>query len=72
MHSAIYAKQFWPVLAEALATRRPATARLIRILVDAFYGRNDDGTYDPGSDRYFTIGADRAAVLAATSALPRG
>ena len=22
-----------------------------------FYGRDDDGTYDPISDRYFTIGA---------------
>ena len=30
---------------------------LLRILVDGFYGRYDDGTYDPGSDRYFTIGA---------------
>ena len=33
------------------------TGRCSAILADAFYGRNDDGTYDPVSDRYFLIGA---------------
>ena len=36
---------------------RPATARGIRDLADAFWGNNVDGTFDPGADRYFTIGA---------------
>ena len=30
---------------------------LIRELVDLSYGRNDDGTFGPGLDLYFTIGA---------------
>jgi hypothetical protein len=55
---AIYNKGSWPFLAAALAD---ATQRndgtLLRIAADALYGRNNDGTYDPINDRYFTITA---------------
>jgi len=54
---ATYAKQFWPLLAEGLHDARGGDATLLRLLSDAFYGRNDDGTYDPGGDRYFLITA---------------
>ena len=37
--------------------RPTATERFCASSSDAFYGRNDDGTFDPISDRYFTIGA---------------
>ena len=41
----------------ALARRRTATARGIRDLADSFFANNEDGTFDPGLDRYFTITA---------------
>ena len=41
---------------------------LLRVLADAFYGRNDDGTFDPGSDRYFTIGASEQQLPARRAA----
>jgi pimeloyl-ACP methyl ester carboxylesterase len=55
----LYAKQLWPLLAEALSAAQAGDGTLIRALTDEFfYGRDPDtGTYDPGSDRYFTIGA---------------
>ena len=54
---AVYNKGSWPFLAQALADASNGDGTLLRIAADAFYGRNDDGTYDPISDRYFTIGA---------------
>jgi pimeloyl-ACP methyl ester carboxylesterase len=53
----IYAKQFWGELAEALDLAARGDGTEIRRLVNDSYGLLDDGTYDPGSDRYFTIGA---------------
>ncbi len=53
----VYAKQFWPELAQALADLAKGDGTLMRRLVDESYGRNPDGTFDPGGDRYFTIGA---------------
>ena len=53
----LYAKQYWPELAGYLADAANGDASGLRFLSDLSYGRNDDGTYDPGSDRYFTIGA---------------
>jgi hypothetical protein len=47
----------WPVLAQALAQAAAGDGTLIRVLTDAFYGRNDDGTFDPISDRYYAISA---------------
>ena len=54
----MYAKQLWPLLAQALsaaANNNDGTG--IRDLADAFWGNNEDGTFDPGGDRYFTITA---------------
>jgi len=53
----IYAKQLWGDLAAALAAAANGDGTGIREIVNAFYGRNEDGTYDPFNDRYFTIGA---------------
>jgi pimeloyl-ACP methyl ester carboxylesterase len=54
---AVYAKQLWPFLARALAALQNGDGSRFRQLVDIFYGDNGDGTYDPITDRYFTIGA---------------
>jgi pimeloyl-ACP methyl ester carboxylesterase len=54
---AMYAKQFWPLLAQALQEAKAGDGTTFRVLADAFYGRLDDGTYDPGLDRYFLITA---------------
>jgi pimeloyl-ACP methyl ester carboxylesterase len=55
----MYAKQYWPLLAQALAAAQAGDGSLIRQLTDEFfYARDPDtGQYDPGSDRYFTITA---------------
>jgi len=53
----IYAKQLWPYLASALAAAEAGDYAPIRGEADLSYGRNPDGTYDPGLDRYFAIGA---------------
>ncbi len=53
----LYAKQYWPELAGFLADAANGDGSGLRFLSDLSYGRNDDGTYDPGTDRYFTIGA---------------
>jgi pimeloyl-ACP methyl ester carboxylesterase len=53
----IYAKQLWPLLAIALTEAQAGDATLARLLVDSFYGRLEDGTYDAFADRYFAIGA---------------
>jgi pimeloyl-ACP methyl ester carboxylesterase len=53
----IYAKQAWGELAEALDLAAHGDGTEIRRLTDDSYGLLDDGTYDPGTDRYFTIGA---------------
>ncbi len=54
---AMYAKQFWPDLAHALSAAASGDGTGIRDLADAFWGNNEDGTFDPGGDRYFTITA---------------
>jgi pimeloyl-ACP methyl ester carboxylesterase len=53
----LYAKQFWPYIAAALAAAEAGNYAPIRGEADISYGRLDDGTYDPGLDRYFAIGA---------------
>jgi hypothetical protein len=54
---ALYAKQNWAFLADALSKASKGDGTELRVLADAFWARNDDGTFDPGGDRYFTIGA---------------
>jgi pimeloyl-ACP methyl ester carboxylesterase len=55
----MYAKQLWPLLAQALSLAQDGDGTLIRALTDEFfYGRDPDtGEFSPGLDRYFTIGA---------------
>jgi pimeloyl-ACP methyl ester carboxylesterase len=54
----VYSKRLWPELAGALARAQAGDGSVIRAIVDGrFYGRNDDGTYDPALDRYFVLGA---------------
>jgi pimeloyl-ACP methyl ester carboxylesterase len=54
---AMYAKQLWPFLVAALQEAHNGDGTTFRLLADFFYGRNDDGTYSPGGDRYFLITA---------------
>jgi pimeloyl-ACP methyl ester carboxylesterase len=53
----VYLKELWGELGLALKQAQAGDASLIRELVDLDYERNDDGTYGPGYDTYFTIGA---------------
>ncbi len=53
----LYAKSLWPELARALAAAAQGDGSLIRGLTDDSYGLEPDGSYDPSSDQYFTIGA---------------
>ena len=55
--NAIYAKQLWPALAGALVAARDGDGTLVRQSVNNSYGRNPDGSYDPGLDRYFALSA---------------
>ncbi|MBB3084239.1 alpha/beta hydrolase [Geodermatophilus sabuli] len=53
----LYAKRRWGTLAAALAQAAAGDGSAVRAIVDGWYGRRDDGSYSPGLDRYFTIGA---------------
>jgi pimeloyl-ACP methyl ester carboxylesterase len=56
----MYSKFEWPELARALAAAEAGDGSLIRQMTDEdFYARDPDtGQFDPGSDRYFLLGAD--------------
>ena len=45
---------------------------LMKALSDSFYGDNGDGTFDPGGDRYFTIGATEQQYPRDVRTLPVG
>ena len=53
----LYNKGNWPLLARGLTAASQGDATTMRFLADAAWGNNFDGTFDPGTDRYFTIGA---------------
>jgi len=53
----MYVKQWWGLLGAALADAAAGDGAGIREFADIFYGRNPDGTYDPITDRYFTLSA---------------
>ena len=55
--SLLYSKSAWGDLAAALALAERGDGSAVRAIVDGSSGRLDDGSYDPGLDRYFTIGA---------------
>lgn len=52
-----YNKLNWGVLALGLQGAAAGDGSVLRVIADAFYGRNEDGTYSPGTDRYFTLSA---------------
>jgi pimeloyl-ACP methyl ester carboxylesterase len=70
----LYSKQTWGLLAAALAQAEKGDASLVRALVDlVVYPRNDDGSYDPQSDRFFTIaGSEQQWPTDVDSYLDRG
>ena len=70
----MYAKQLWPLLAQALSLAQAGDGALIRAIADEFfYGRDPTtGEYDPGTDRYFTIGASEQRYTRDIGTLPRG
>jgi len=55
----MYAKQLWPLLAQALSLAQAGDGSLIRQLTDEFFYSRDPATgqFSPGTDLYFTIGA---------------
>jgi pimeloyl-ACP methyl ester carboxylesterase len=54
----MYNKARWQQLGTALAQAEAGDGNGIRAIVDGlFYGRLDDGSYDPALDRYFLLGA---------------
>ena len=53
----MYAKQIWPLLVQSLQLAQAGDGTGFRLLSDFAYARNDDGTFDPGGDRYFLITA---------------
>jgi pimeloyl-ACP methyl ester carboxylesterase len=59
--SLLYGKFLWPVLAAGLAAVQDGDPTLMKLVADSADGRNDDGTYGPGSDRYFALSAAEQA-----------
>ena len=53
----LYNKRYWPEIVDALKAASDGDGSKIRELADGFFGNNEDGTFDPANDRYFTIGA---------------
>ncbi|MGY1663019.1 alpha/beta fold hydrolase [Geodermatophilus sp. SYSU D00705] len=53
----LYSKRRWGALGQALAAAAAGDGSAVRALVADYYGRREDGTYEPTLDRYFTIGA---------------
>ena len=67
----LYAKQYWPELAGYLADAANGDGSGLRFLSDLSYGRNDDGTYDPGERPLLHDRGDRAALRHERAELPR-
>ncbi|WP_263550786.1 alpha/beta hydrolase [Geodermatophilus sp. YIM 151500] len=55
--SLLYAERAWGALAAALVEAAAGDGSSIRAIVDASYGREEDGTYSNALDLYFAIGA---------------
>jgi len=53
----LYSQFAWGELAYALAQADAGDGSAIRDLANQFWGRDDEGRYDPLSDRYFILGA---------------
>lgn len=56
-NGALYDKGSWLVLAAALAELELGAPARLRALADNAYGRRNDGSFEPLSDRYFVLGS---------------
>ena len=56
---ALYTRYWWTDLAVALEEAAAGDATLLRQMSDDAYGREDDGTYGPGTDRYIGLSAEQ-------------
>ena len=54
----VYSIYAWPELRDALVPLEAGDGAGIRDIADGFYGREEDGSYSPGTDRYFLLSAD--------------
>ena len=54
----VYSIYAWNELRDALVQLEAGDGAGIRTIADGFWGRNDDGSYSPGTDRYFLLSAD--------------
>jgi pimeloyl-ACP methyl ester carboxylesterase len=54
---ALYVRQWWPILDQALAAAAVGDAQLLQVLSDVAVGRNEDGTVAPGSGAFPAITA---------------
>jgi pimeloyl-ACP methyl ester carboxylesterase len=54
----VYSIYAWDELRDALVSLAKGDGNGIRAIADGFYGRNDDGSFSPGTDRYFLLSAD--------------
>jgi len=54
----VYSPYAWDELRDALVLLQGGDGAGIRVIADGFFGREDDGSYSPGTDRYFLLSAD--------------
>jgi pimeloyl-ACP methyl ester carboxylesterase len=54
----VYSIYAWDELRDALVQLEAGDGAGIRTIADGFYGRNEDGSFSPGTDRYFLLSAD--------------
>ena len=54
----VYSPYAWDELRDALVLLQGGDGAGIRAIADGFFGREDDGSYSPGTDRYFLLSAD--------------
>ena len=68
----LYSKFAWPDLAAALNALAAGDGTLIRQMADGGWGRNPDGTYSPGNDRYLLLSAEQRYSKRASTYLEAG
>jgi pimeloyl-ACP methyl ester carboxylesterase len=54
----VYSIYAWDELRDALVALEAGDGAGIRAIADGFFGRNDDGSYSNGTDKYFLLSAD--------------
>jgi pimeloyl-ACP methyl ester carboxylesterase len=59
MFGQLYSRFAWTDLAKALNAAAAGDGTPIRALADQFYGRQEDGSYDPITDRYLALSAEQ-------------